>query len=464
MRKPGARSDRVLEPAVPEPGSLLLSVFTGADELAGKLAGSLPPEVAQPVQDAGDAAVAQAPRPGLASGSPLEKAMDQLAAGRPAEAIAPLQQTLRSIPEKEKLPVRFLLARAFLGNQQVHPALEVIDQMDLRQLSLEQRYELARELEACEELQQARRFYSSVAAEDSGYRDLKDCLARVDAKVASNPQRKLEENLVSALPPRYRGPRIVGQGGMGVVFRAADEQTGSDVAIKVLSPMLAADHGARRRFLREARTLAALEHPGIVRIFEVAEKPVPFYAMEYLEGDTLADLIAAQGPLEPKRAARLLERAVDALGYCHQRGLIHRDIKPANIFLHQDGRVVLIDFGLVSALEGTALTRTGMMMGTPAYMAPERLSAGSVTSAADLYAVGVTLYECVTKRLPFEGDDLMCQIVMQPPTPPSSHRPGLPEALETLISRCLEKQAQRRFRDWSELAAALRELTEGGPE
>ncbi|MBI4872028.1 MAG: response regulator, partial [Candidatus Riflebacteria bacterium] len=274
-------------------------------------------------------AEAQEPSAAPPSPPPLQTALERLAATRPAEAIVPLQQALRSVADSEKLTLRFLLARAFLGDGQARPALEVIDQMDLRRLSLEQRYELGRALETCEELQQARRFYASVAAEDSGYRDLSACLARVDAAVATSPRHKLEENLLSALPVRYKGPRIVGQGGMGVVFRATDEQTGTDVALKVLSPMLAADTGARRRFLREARTLADLEHPGIVKIFEVAESPVPFYAMEYLEGATLAALIADEGPLEPKRAAGLVERAVDALDYCHHRGLIHRDIKPA---------------------------------------------------------------------------------------------------------------------------------------
>ena len=412
----------------------------------------------QEVDDALSTALREAERKNLASLSPVELGMGHLAAGRPGAAIAPLQEALRSAPDAQKPGLLLLLGRAFLGDKQSRPALDVLDQLDLRQLTLEQRYALAADLEACDELQQARKFYSSVAAVNSSFRDLDSCLARVDAALASNPKQKLEENLVSSLPPRYKAPRMVGQGGMGVVFRATDEQTGSQVAIKVLSPMLASESEARRRFLREARTLAALEHPGIVKIYDVSEKPVPFYAMEYLEGTSLSELIALEGPLEPMRAMRLLERAVEALGYCHERGLIHRDIKPANIYLHRDGRVILIDFGLVHAAEGTALTRTGTMMGTPAYMSPEQLSAAGVTSATDLYAMGVTLYECVTRKLPFDGDDLMGQIMMQPPTLPTVHKPDLPPAVEKLILRCLEKQPARRYKDCADLAAALRQL------
>ncbi|MBI2944171.1 MAG: protein kinase [Candidatus Wallbacteria bacterium] len=387
--------------------------------------------------------------------SALDEGMGMFARGELQGAISALQEALKTAKMEQSPFVRLLLARAFLRTGAPDPALEHVDRLDPGDLLLDQRYELAADLEAAGRPQEAKRLYASVAADDRMFRDVELCLVRLDRSAAQDPRQKFEESLAAALGVRYRAPRLVGQGGMGLVYRATDIDTGQAVAVKVLNPMVAGETEHRRRFMREASTLSELTHPGVVRILEVSEKPVPYYAMEYLEGTTLGDRLRKEGRLDESEALRIAARMADALGYCHDKGLIHRDVKPANVFLETRGRVVLIDFGLVHADTQTALTKTGALMGTPGYMAPEQVCGEPVTLVTDIYSLGVTLYEMVTGTLPFEGEDLIGQVLGKAPPAPRERQPGLSEPVEATILKCMEKDPARRFRDCAELRAAL---------
>jgi serine/threonine-protein kinase len=203
--------------------------------------------------------------------------------------------------------------------------------------------------------------------------------------------------LSTVLAGRYEIERPLGHGAMAVVDLARDRELGRYVALKRLAENLARDADFRGRFLREGKLAAQLSHPNIVRVFDVGEADgQPYIAMEYVDGQTVADLIARRGTLSPVEAATLGAQAARALAAAHAAGLVHRDVKPHNLLLRRDGVLKLGDFGIALGLEGTRLTMTGTVLGTAAYLAPEQARADRVTSAADVYALGLVLVELLT--------------------------------------------------------------------
>lgn len=245
--------------------------------------------------------------------------------------------------------------------------------------------------------------------------------------------------------------RRLGQGGMGEVFEAVDLDLGRRVALKFLAPGVASDEDALRRFEREARVAAALQHPHIATVFAFDRSTGrPFIVMELLGGRTLRELLAAR-PLEPAEALGLARPVAEALAYAHRRGVAHRDIKPENLMFDGEGVIKVTDFGLARAGDATRLTRTGSALGTPSYMAPELLHGaaedGAGATAADVFALGVTLYEMLAGELPFRGRNAMSTlyaIANAAPRPLRELRPGVPPEAEALVARMLEKDPAAR--------------------
>ena len=251
----------------------------------------------------------------------------------------------------------------------------------------------------------------------------------------------------------YRVLRKIGEGGMGAVYAAVHPVIGKRVAIKVLAPHIAKHPELVRRFVDEARAVNKIGHPNIVDIFSFGWLPDQrhYFAMEYLEGQNLADRMKA-GPIAVDEARRLLGQICSALEAAHQTGIVHRDLKPDNIWVaqprHGDSFAKLLDFGIAKLLgDGDAAphTVTGAIMGTPAYMAPEQCRGVGVGPRADVYALGVILYEMFAGRTPFQGSfvELITQHLSDAPEPPSRHAPVAP-ALERLILACLEKDPEKR--------------------
>jgi eukaryotic-like serine/threonine-protein kinase len=200
---------------------------------------------------------------------------------------------------------------------------------------------------------------------------------------------------------RYEVRRPLGHGAMAVVDLAHDAELDRPVALKRLAENLARDEDRRRRFVREARLAARLTHPNVVRVYDVGEdEGRPFIAMEYVDGETLADLVAHRGPLPSAEAVTLGIQAARALAAAHDAGLVHRDVKPHNLLLRRDGTLKLGDFGVAFGPEGTRLTLVGTVLGTAAYLAPEQARGEEVTAAADIYGLGAVLYELLTGRPP----------------------------------------------------------------
>jgi serine/threonine protein kinase/tetratricopeptide (TPR) repeat protein len=304
--------------------------------------------------------------------------------------------------------------------------------------------------------------------------------------------------------PRLPGlelEKLLGSGGMGVVFKARQPKLGRDVAVKMLRDADLASSEQHDRFVREAQAVARLQHPHLVQLYEFGEAPAsdgstsqPYLVLEYVGGESLADLVKGS-PLPPREAARLVQMLAQAIHYAHLQGVIHRDLKPANVLLQKDEAVrmkdekitesfsdtslstagvhatrlavpllsfipKITDFGLAKFGAGTKLTRTGDVLGTPSYMAPEQAmgKSGVITRAVDVYGLGAVLYEALTGRPPFTAETEMAtlaQVLEVDPVPPRRLQPTVPRDLETICLKCLRKEAVRRYATAQELADDL---------
>jgi YVTN family beta-propeller protein len=261
----------------------------------------------------------------------------------------------------------------------------------------------------------------------------------------------------------YRVDGFVGRGGMGVVYAAEHVALGRRVALKVVAPELRSDQGFRDRFLREARLAASLEHPNIIPVYDAGEDGDTLYlAMRFVEGENLGAILEREHLLDPQRALKILGKVADALDEAHRSGLVHRDVKPDNILLAWgEGSVYLTDFGLVRRLDSrTRLTKTGYMMGTLNYMAPEVLRGEDIDARTDVYSLTCVLFECLTGGPPFERPTepaVISSHLVDPPPAPSAVRAGLPRALDPVIGRGMAKERTDRYPSCGELIAAARD-------
>lgn len=258
---------------------------------------------------------------------------------------------------------------------------------------------------------------------------------------------------------RYRLIELLGRGGMGEVWLAHDTVVDRTVAIKMLLPHFAQDRTFDQRFRREARAAARLDEPHVVPIYDVGEIDRRLYVvMRLINGHDLQTLLD-EGPVGPDRAIRIIEQIASALDAAHKAGLVHRDVKPSNILVTDDDFAYLIDFGIARAPGETGLTSTGATIGTWAYMAPERFSAGEIAPSSDIYALACVLYQSITGELPFPGNTLE-QIAMahmtSPPPKPSIQRDGIPAAMDRVIATGLAKDPRQRYGLAKDLAHAAK--------
>jgi hypothetical protein len=268
---------------------------------------------------------------------------------------------------------------------------------------------------------------------------------------------------------RYQLDRRIAVGGMGEVWEASDTRLGRSVAVKVLRPELSDDPEFLHRFRIEARTVASLDHSGIASVHDYGEDDGPvgggrtaYLVMELVRGEPLSSRIS-RGPVDVDDALDIIEQAALALQAAHERGFVHRDVKPGNILLRTDGRVKLTDFGIAKAADAVPVTRSGMVMGTAHYIAPEQASGGEAGPAGDVYSLGIVGYECLAGHRPFRAESAVAVAMMQvrdePPPLPSS----VPRLARQLIEAVLVKDPERRYADGGEFAAAVAAVRRGGP-
>lgn len=270
-------------------------------------------------------------------------------------------------------------------------------------------------------------------------------------------------NLIGVTLGRFEILSELGRGGMAVVYKARQSDLDRIVALKILPPGMTHDASYIARFQQEARSVARLEHPHIMPIYEIGESNgLHFIAMKFIQGRTLKELMQQEGALSVRRSAEILAQVGDALDYAHRQGVIHRDIKPSNIMITEEGWAYLTDFGLARGTDGASggLTMTGTVMGTPEYMSPEQAQGlPSVGPPTDIYALGVVLYELLTGTFPFQAETPMAMLaarLMHAPTPPRDVRGDLPPAVEDVVMRALARKPEARFASSAEMVAALR--------
>lgn len=266
----------------------------------------------------------------------------------------------------------------------------------------------------------------------------------------------------------YRIQKNIGRGGMGHVFLAEHEDTKQRVALKVLSPELATHADFVARFHREARLLAALDDDRVARVFfSGAAEGVPFFAMEFVEGRNLEELLRDEGRLPPPRAIELMAATAQGLAAAAKRGLIHRDVKPTNLLLDAKGRLKLVDFGLARTVDSESrLTVTGTVIGTPYYLSPEQALGKPVDVRSDIYSLGATFYHLLCGSVPFEAESpvaIIMRHVHQPPDALTKRSKHVPEPLARIVMRCMAKDPTRRYQDYDELLADLDAARAGKP-
>jgi eukaryotic-like serine/threonine-protein kinase len=258
---------------------------------------------------------------------------------------------------------------------------------------------------------------------------------------------------------RYEVGRLLGSGGMAEVFEGRDRLLDRRVAIKVPLAQHARDPEFAHRFRREAQAAASLSHPGVVAVYDTgSENGTHFIVMEYVDGRTLKDVIRAEAPLYPGRAAEIAADVCAALAAAHARGLVHRDVKPANIMLTADGRVKLMDLGIARAAVGETVTQTAAMLGTAQYISPEQAQGQTVDYRSDLYSLGCCLYEMLTGTVPFRGATpvaIAYRHVREDPAPPRLLNPDVPPALEAVCLKAMAKRPEARYQTAAELRADL---------
>jgi serine/threonine protein kinase len=257
----------------------------------------------------------------------------------------------------------------------------------------------------------------------------------------------------------YRILEKLGQGGMGVVYKAVDTGLDRMVAMKVLNPDLSRNPELVERFRAEARAQANLNHTNLATLYAfMVHQGTAIMVMEFVEGETFAQMIRRRGPIPEVEAIPLFRQALLGIGYAHRAGILHRDIKPSNLMLNKNGLVKVMDFGIAKVMGARGMTRTGTQLGTLAYMSPEQIQNRSVDIRSDIYELGITLYEMLTGHLPFESDSefqVMQDHVYTPPPPPSQYYPYINKGVEKVILKSIEKNPDARFQTVEQFGAAL---------
>jgi serine/threonine protein kinase len=263
----------------------------------------------------------------------------------------------------------------------------------------------------------------------------------------SQPHPAMTEAKISDIG-KYRIIELVGEGAMGVVYRAQDTVLDRTVAIKVMNESIARQEDLRKRFLHEAQAAGSLQHPNVVCIYDLGESDGHlFIAMEFVHGVDLEHLIEMGEPLSLQAKLDIIIDVLTGVAFAHKRGIVHRDIKPANIRVAEDGRAKIMDFG-VAHLASSSMTSTGSILGTPTYMAPEQITEGKTSPATDIFAVGGVLYQVLTLMKPFDAptlQNLFFKIITETPRPVSELMPGLPTALDHIVQKAMAKEPSKRY-------------------
>lgn len=337
------------------------------------------------------------------------------------------------------------------------------DKIEDEEVKKEKMYKIGKSYEENEMYEGAIEIYEAILKIDSNYRDVLKKLERLRKLRAI--QKEYEENKIhftEDMLKKFKNVEKIGIGGMGVVYKALDIEKKITVAIKIIAEKYRNNEKTIQRFIRrDGMAARRLEHPNIVRVYDVVEGEVPYIVMEYIEGSSFRKILDKWGKIQPVYVKKIALQVGEALAYAHSNGIIHRDIKPDNIMLHRNKIIKLMDFGLAKILDVTAMTETGEVFGTLYYMPPEQLKGDSVADATDIYSLGVTLYEFLTGSLPYKGNNpeqIMYKIFNSEPEPPSKMVQGIPDGFDDIILKMMHKDINKRFQTAYEVIDAFKKL------
>ncbi len=399
------------------------------------------------------------------------------------KAIPMFQQLIKTLPAgKRSLLLSIYLMDCFLKENMGAAAEKIYNSIELKNFNLSAGEELAFRYKSGGiffdngNLEKAETIFSEIAAIDMGYKNTADIISSIKEKIAA---RRAEEarrtaaassaaaddsdrtmiasvaNETDYIDKRYKVIGQIGKGGMGIVYRAKDTQTDSEVAIKIPILTFKDDRGFMERFEREADVSSRLKHPNILNIFDVIKGELPYMTMELLTGRSLKEILKEKKSFSPVEMRDIAVQCCDALAYTHGLNIIHRDIKPENIMIVENNKVKIMDFGLAKALDESSVTKAGTILGTFAYISPEQCLGEQIDARADLYSLGIMLYEMLTGEKPFTSGDYVHQHLKVKPQAPTKKNPLIPYPVETIVLKCIEKKPQDRYATADELKDAL---------
>jgi tetratricopeptide (TPR) repeat protein len=385
-----------------------------------------------------------------------------LEAGRTEEAIGAFQKV--SAESSDFAGAAALLGRIFRDREQYPLAIaklrEAITEREIERGSVDAFYCLATVYEANGDWPEAVDLYEKVLAFDYHYEDTAERLER--ARVQASQHKEASDAAPAAAagtPGRYIIRETLGRGGMGIVYKAEDTVLDRMVAFKVLPESFKENPQALKNFLREAKSAAQLNHPNIVTVYDAGEQDgVYFIAMEYVDGNTIKDIIKRRGKVAPKGIVHVASQLCEGLAYAHESKIVHRDVKNANAMWTRDRTAKIMDFGLAKVIEEVR-NHTTVVSGTPFYMSPEQTLGKNVDHRSDLYSLGVSIFEMATGTLPFTEGNLPYHHVHTDPPRPQDLEPGLPDPIARIIERCLRKDPADRYQSAREIIAELRGIS-----
>ncbi len=335
---------------------------------------------------------------------------------------------------------------------------------------------LALALEQLGELVKSRELLLKIHSVSMSFRDVSQRLSNIDTRISmtanatagmggfahstgpspSQQETQVMEMVAGCVGKRYELQRELGRGGMGVIYLARDTALDRPVALKFLGALVDGNEEFKRRFEREAKAAAKVNHPNIVSIYDIGTQEGKAYiAMEYIEGGDLSKYLRQKGPLSPREASNIMIQVCSALEAVHKTGIVHRDLKPENIVITRGALVKVMDFGLALVPE-MRLTANNVIMGTPMYMSPEQVRGEEIDARSDLYSVGLVFYELLAGKPAFEGADLLRRQVEEMPPPPSQFAPDLPKECDAIVMKCIAKNKEARYPTAQALIDALR--------
>jgi eukaryotic-like serine/threonine-protein kinase len=391
------------------------------------------------------------------AGEGLRAGQIHFEAGRIDEAIGALQKV--GAENAEFTGAAALLGRIFRDREQYPLAIaklrEALGSREIDRKTLDAFFCLATVHEANGDWREAVELYEKVLAFDYNHEDTAARLERARTQLAAEAAPTTPAAL-SGTSGRYVIRGTLGRGGMGIVYKADDTVLDRTVALKVLPESLKENTQALKNFLREAKSAAQLNHPNIVTVYDAGEQDGVYYiAMEYVDGNTLKDIIKRRGKIAPKGIVHVLSQMCEALAFAHEKKIVHRDVKTANTMWTKDRKAKIMDFGLAKVIEEVR-NHTTVVSGTPFYMSPEQTLGKNVDQRSDLYSLGVSVFEMATGTLPFTEGNLPYHHVHTPPPHPHDLEPELPAVLAGVIERCLRKDPDERYQSAREILAELR--------